>query len=100
MRNIYFFYFAFIFLKEVGGGGCHNNMKCILHMSTTTPVYLMMLNCLLFVCVCEINSRASFIKDTCRLPLTSSIKRKKKSYFVFFFFCFFFFGGGTSSLFP
>lgn len=66
-------------------------MKCILHMSTTTLVYLMMLNCLLFVCVCEINLRASFIKDTCRLPLTSS--KRRKSHFVFFF-CYFFFGGG------
>ena len=63
-------------------------------MSTTTLVYLMMLNCLLFVCVCEINERASFIKDTCRLPLTSSIKRKKKSHFVFFLVIFFLGGGG------
>ena len=98
MRNI-FFYFAFQFLKEVGGG-CHNNMKCILHMSTTTLVYLMMLNCLLFVSVCEINYiKGEFYQGHMQIAVNFVQKKKKP----FRFFLLFFWGGeqgGTSILFP
>lgn len=90
MRNI-FFYFAFQFLKEVGGG-CHNNMKCILHMSTTTLVYLMMLNCLLFVSVCEINYiKGEFYQG--HMQIAVNFVQKKKKPFRFFFVIFL--GGGT-----